>query len=109
MTDAIVVLCTAPPAKAEPLARGLVEQRLAACVNMLQGVRSFYRWDGAIQDDAEVQLIIKTTRARFAALQAWLDDNHPYDVPEILALDVAQGAGPYLSWLTAEVAAEAEA
>ena len=99
--EPIVVLCTAP-ADAEcaaELARGLVEARLAACVNLIPGVRSFYRWEGAIQDDPEVQLVIKTRRGRFAQLEAWLNEHHPYDVPEILALPIAQGATPYLDWL----------
>lgn len=105
---ALVVLCTAPAQgdAATELARGLVEARLAACVNMLSGVRSFYRWKGAVQDDAEVQLIIKTTRSRFAAVEQWLADHHPYDVPEVLALEVERGAPAYLAWLTNQVAAD---
>lgn len=99
--EAIVVLCTAPAAgdAAVELARGLVEARLCACVNVVPGLRSFYRWEGAVQDDAEVQLLIKTRRDRFDALAAWLSEHHPYSVPEILALPVVAGADAYLAWL----------
>ena len=102
--EAIVVLCTAPAEgdRATELARGLVEARLAACVNVVGGVRSFYRWQGAIQDDAEVQLVIKTRRALFEQLEAWLNEHHPYEVPEILAIEVVHGAKPYLDWLDAQ-------
>ncbi len=97
----LVVLCIAPATDgtAGRLARGLVEKRLAACVNIVPGLRSLYRWKGEVQDDAEVQLIIKTTAARYEQLESWLSDNHPYDVPEIIALPIAGGAKPYLDWL----------
>jgi periplasmic divalent cation tolerance protein len=98
---AIVVLCTAPADgdHAQRLARGLVEARLAACVNVIANLRSFYRWDGAIQDDAEVQLVIKSRAGRFDAIAAYLQEHHPYDVPEVLALPVVDGAASYLTWL----------
>lgn len=100
---ALVVLCTAPDADvAARLARGLVDARLAACVNVIPGLRSFYRWQGEVQDDGEVQLFIKTRRGRLPELMAWLGEHHPYDVPEVLALDVGAGSQPYLDWLTAE-------
>jgi len=99
-TDALVVLCTVPDEPtAERLARGLVEARLAACVNVLGGVRSFYRWKGAVQDDRELQLVIKTRRTHFDALAAWIAREHPYEVPEVLALPVVAGAASYLRWL----------
>lgn len=99
--EPLLVLCTAPADGdvAATLARGLVDQCLAACVNVVSGVRSFYRWEGAVQDDAEVQLLVKTRRSRFDALAAWLGENHPYSVPEILALPIATGSDAYLSWL----------
>jgi periplasmic divalent cation tolerance protein len=99
--EAIVILCTAP-AEAEVavnLARGLVEQRLAACVNVIPGLRSVYRYQGKIEDEPEVQLVIKTRSAHYAAVEAWLKAHHPYDDPEILALPVVQGSPSYLTWL----------
>jgi len=96
----ILVLCTAPdPDVAATLARGLVDAKLAACVNVVPGLRSFYVWKGDVHDEPEVQLLIKTRRARFAALSEWLADNHPYEVPEIIALPIEAGAKSYLGWL----------
>jgi periplasmic divalent cation tolerance protein len=95
-----VVLCTAPTLEvAETLARGLVDAGLAACVNLYPGVRSVYRWQGALHVDDEVQMVIKTTAARFAALEQHLRAHHPYETPEILALEVADGSHAYLAWL----------
>ena len=99
-TDALVVLCTCPnPDEASELARGLVENRYAACVNIFPQIRSIYRWRGETQDDEEVLMIIKTSNQAFAALQNWLLERHSYDVPEILALPVAAGSADYLEWL----------
>jgi periplasmic divalent cation tolerance protein len=98
-----VVLCTAPDAAcAETLARALVEERLAACVNVVPGVRSFYRWEGAVQDDAELLLVAKTRADRGAALAARLKELHPYDLPEVLELPAVGGSGPYLDWVRTE-------
>ena len=100
MTDKIVVLSTcATEADAERMARALVDGRLAACVNVVSGVRSFYRWKGAIQSGEEFLLIIKTSRDLFDALRAEMEKLHPYEVPELLALPVVAGAEDYLSWL----------
>jgi periplasmic divalent cation tolerance protein len=100
-SNALVVLCTCPDlALAEQLAGGLVEAGLAACVNILPQIRSIYRWDGKLQNDLEVLLIVKTTGAAYPGLERWLLENHPYDVPEVLALPVTAGADAYLSWLT---------
>lgn len=96
----ILVLCTAPdPGVAATLARGLVDAKLAACVNVVPGLRSFYVWKGDVHDEPEVQLLIKTRRARFEALSEWLADNHPYEVPEIIALPIEAGAKSYLGWM----------
>lgn len=96
----ILVLCTAPDADVgATLARGLVEARLAACVNVVPGLRSFYVWKGEVHDEPEVQLLVKTRRARFDALSAWIAEHHPYEVPEIVALPIEGGAKSYLDWL----------
>jgi periplasmic divalent cation tolerance protein len=98
--EPIVVLCTAPDADVGArLARGLVEANLAACVNVVPGLRSIYVWKGNVHDEPEVQLLIKTRRGRFEALDAWIRKNHPYEVPELLALTVAAGSEKYLAWL----------
>ncbi len=98
--DVIVVLCTAPDAEvARRLAQGLVEARLAACVNVLSGARSFYRWEGKVEDASEQQLLVKTLASRFEEVRDWLLVEHPYDVPEILAIPVMGGSEAYLAWL----------
>jgi periplasmic divalent cation tolerance protein len=100
MTDAMVVLVTAPGAeKAAELARVVVEERLAACGNVLPGVRSIYRWEGKVHDDAEALLVLKTTRARLPALRARILELHPYEVAEVLALPVEEGSERYLRWV----------
>ena len=98
--DALVVLVTAPTAEqAAALARALVEERLAACGNVLPGLRSIYRWEGAVQDEAEALLLLKTTRGRLEALRARVVALHPYEVPEVIALPVEGGHAPYLAWI----------
>lgn len=105
MTDVLLVLTTAPGAEeAARLARTLVEERLAACGNVVPGLRSIYRWEGKVQDEGEALLLLKTTRARFPALKERLLALHPYEVPEVLALPVEAGAERYLSWVGAETA-----
>jgi len=98
--DAILALCTAPDAEtAAKLGRALVSEHLAACVNVIPGLRSFYEWEGEVQDDEEVQLFIKTRASRTAELRARLSELHPYDVPEILFLTIRGGSEEYLDWL----------
>ena len=97
--ELLVVLCTAPDeATAATLAEGLVEARLAACVNVIPGLKSYYRWQGKLEVDSEVQLVIKTRRGRFDELAAWIQANHPYDVPEIVALPAERVSKGYLRW-----------
>jgi periplasmic divalent cation tolerance protein len=99
---ALVVMVTAPSAgEAARIARALVEERLAACGNVLPGLRSLYRWEGKVQDDAEALLLLKTTRGRFEALRARLLSLHPYQVPEVIALPVEAGHAAYLEWIAA--------
>ena len=98
-----VVLCTCPDETvASELATGLVEAGLAACVNVLPGIRSIYRWQGDVQDEAESLMVIKTGENRFAALRGWLVEHHPYDVPEVIALPVEEGLPAYLEWVARE-------
>lgn len=104
MTDAIVVLVTAPSAeKAAAIARTLVEEKLAACGNIVPGVRSIYSWQGKIEDEAEALLILKTRAALFEPLRARVVELHPYEVPEVLRLDVEAGHEPYLDWITGQI------
>jgi periplasmic divalent cation tolerance protein len=101
-TRALVILCTCPDEDtAARLARGLIETRLAACVNILPGVRSIYRWQGEVSDDAEALLLIKTVPSRFGDLESWVCEHHPYEVPEVLALPAEKGSEEYLSWIEA--------
>ena len=106
MTDKIVVLSTASSAaEAETIARQLVDERLAACVNVVTGVRSFYRWKGKIEDSPEWLLVIKSSRGRFEELRAALEKLHSYDVPEVIALPVVEGTKNYLHWMEGELGA----
>lgn len=94
------VFTTLPDAEiAGKLARNMVEMRLAACVNILAPCRSVYRWQGNVQEDGEIPLIIKTTVELYPALETYLRQRHPYDLPEIVALDISQGMPEYLSWV----------
>jgi len=100
----ILLLSTASSAEdARRLARLLVEERLAACVNVVGGVRSIYRWQGEVQEDGETLLLIKTSAERYAALAERLLAEHPYDTPELIRLDLAGGDPRYLAWLVGEV------
>jgi len=100
-----VVLVTMPTAeRAAELARALVEERLAACGNVVPGLRSIYRWEGKVVDEPEVLLVLKTTAARFEALRDRVLALHPYQVPEVLALPVEAGSAAYLAWVGAETA-----
>jgi periplasmic divalent cation tolerance protein len=99
-SDYIVVFVTcADESVARNLAAAVLEPRLAACVNILPGVRSLYRWNGEIQDDAEVMCIMKTRADRFEDLRRAIAEAHPYEVPEIIALPIAAGHKPYLDWI----------
>ena len=107
MTDPIVVFSTcSSEEEAERLARMLVERRLAACVSVVPGVRSFYRWQGAIECAAEWLLVVKSSRDLFAALSAALAQAHSCEVPEVLALPVVEGAANYLNWLASSLERE---
>ena len=99
---AIVVLCSCPDeSKAIDIARVLVQEGLAACVNRLAPVTSVYRWEGRVCEQSEQLLVIKTTPARYEALEMRLKALHPYEIPEIIAIPVVAGSGQYLAWIAA--------
>lgn len=103
----IAVLTNLPDAaSAFNLARDVVHLRLAACANVLAPATSFYRWQGREEQASEVPVLIKSTVARYAALEAAIRERHPYDTPEILAWPVTAGLPAYLAWVEAETAAE---
>jgi periplasmic divalent cation tolerance protein len=105
-TDVRVVLTMAPDADLGAIiARTLIDDRLAACVNVIPGARSFYRWEGRVQVDSEVLMIIKTSAERCEDLAARIKDLHPYDLPEVLVLPADGGSRPYLAWVDAETRA----
>ncbi|MEX2472076.1 MAG: divalent-cation tolerance protein CutA [Gemmatimonadota bacterium] len=99
-----VVLVTAPDGDtAERLGRVLVEERLAACVNVLPAITSIYRWEGRVETDEETLLMIKTSTGGFEALRRRVVELHPYDTPEVLTLDVRDGSREYLDWVLGSV------
>jgi periplasmic divalent cation tolerance protein len=97
--QALIVYVTCPPAAAETLAAALVEARCAACVNVLPGIRSVYRWQGAVERSDETLLLIKTDQAHYAALEQAVRAAHPYELPEIVAVNIGQGLPEYLQWI----------
>ena len=110
MTDKIVILSACDSEEqATRLARHLVELRLAACVNIVAGVRSVYRWKGAMEDTAEWVLVIKSRRDLFSSIRSEIAKIHSYEVPELLALPVVEGAENYLAWMDRELVPEDDA
>lgn len=102
-TDVHVILVTAPDLEVgERLGTALVEERLAACANLVPSVTSIYRWQGRLEKAQEVLVILKTTEERAAALRERVAELHPYDVPEVLHLPVLEGHEPYLAWVREE-------
>ena len=85
------------------LARGLVEADLVACVNILPGVRSIYRWQGAVEDGAEVLMMVKTLPEHFDGVERWLMEHHPYDVPEVVGIRADKVSDPYMRWIEESV------
>ncbi len=99
-SGALLVLCTCPDrATAHAIAETLVEGRLAACVNILPGATSVYRWQGKIESATEVLLLIKTRQPRYAGLEAAIRERHPYELPEIVAVPIDNGLPGYLNWI----------
>ena len=103
-TEAMIALCTCPSRQvAERLAHQLVEKRCAACVNIIPGVQSVYRWQGQVAQDEEYLLVVKTTRKYFDSLSAQIADTHPYELPEVIGVSIEQGLSAYLRWIEEEV------
>jgi len=99
----ILVISTLPDRDhAEKMAHFLIEQQLAACVNILPSVTSVYRWQGKVESADETILLIKTTMARYPDLEAAIKDQHPYELPEIIAVPVSSGLSAYLEWVATE-------
>lgn len=107
MQQALLVLTNVPDgATAQAIAHAVLGQRLAACVNVLPAVTSIYRWQGAVEQASEVTLLIKTTQARYAELEAAIKSAHPYEVPEIIASPIVAGLPAYLDWVAEETKKE---
>ncbi len=101
--EPLLVLTNVPDqAVAEKLARALVESRAAACVNVLAGCRSIYRWQGEVETAAEIPVLIKSTTANYAAVEKIVRAQHPYDMPELIAIPITHGMPAYLDWLGQE-------
>jgi periplasmic divalent cation tolerance protein len=104
MKEFRLVLSTVPDEElGRRIARTLVEERLAACVNVSPGVTSFYRWDGKLVEDREFILLIKTKASVLERLEARLKELHPYEIPEFISLTIASGSPEYLGWLDTEI------
>ena len=104
----IVVFITTPPDQASGIAQHLVENRLASCVNIIPEVRSVYRWEGNVENDAECLLVVKTTKVMFEVVSRAVRDIHPYSVPEIISLPLVDGYDGYLRWVRENVGPEVE-
>lgn len=99
-TQALIALCTCPDREtAARIAAALVDANLAACVNILPGITSVYRWEGQRESATEALLIIKTLESRYQALEQAIREAHPYELPEIIAVSVEQGLADYLAWI----------
>jgi periplasmic divalent cation tolerance protein len=101
--QAVVLSTTGTADEASRIAQALVERRLAACVNVVPGVRSTYRWQGAVTTDSEWLLVVKTRRDRFDEVRAAIRELHTYEVPEVVMLDIVDGDAAYLAWIDASL------
>ena len=100
MEDIIVVMVTvATESQGLEIGRSLIEEKLAACVNLIKGLRSLYMWEGSLSDDQEILMLIKTRRSLFPKLKDRVIELHTYEVPEIIALPVVEGSSSYLKWV----------
>ena len=101
-SDILVVYVSIPRNEASRFARELVDRRLAACVNIIPRMESFYRWDGKVLEDSEALLLVKTTSSRMADLERYVVENHPYEMPELIGIPVTAGFDEYLNWVKRE-------
>ncbi len=108
MENLRVVFITVPPAKAEKMARSLVENRLCACVNVIAAVKSFYYWKDELKNEQESLLVVKTTQSKIDDLIKFVRVNHPYEIPEIITVRVAEGLPDYVDWVIEEMGKEVE-
>lgn len=109
MTDKVIVYTTCGNAtEAEALARDLIDNRLAACVNVIPGLLSYYRWQGKIENDAELMMMIKTSRHLLGEVRATLDRMHSYELPEMIVVPILDGSTSYLDWMDQELRAPDE-
>ncbi len=100
VNEHILVLCTCPSqSEADAVATALLEERLAACVNRVPGIKSLYRWEGRVTHDDEILLLIKTTALRFEHLEQTIKKLHPHETPEIIAIPIIAGSAEYLRWI----------
>jgi len=102
MENIRVVLVSIPREEANKLARSLVENHLAACINVVPKIESYFWWNNKLEHDEEALLIIKTTQQRFDELRAWVVENHPYDLPEVISLPLSDGLSDYIEWVKKE-------
>jgi len=103
MGQELIVLVTCPASHADGLARSLVEEKLAACVNIVRNVTSIYRWEGQVASDSEDLLVIKSNKQRWNELTKRAKELHTYDTPEIICFDIADGYKPYIDWLNSSL------
>ncbi len=99
MTDEIVIFVTCPESESDRIASQLVDEQIAACVNIVPGVTSIYRWQGQVSRDSEHLLVIKTEQNMWQTLEKRVRELHPYDVPEIIQFPINNGYAPYLQWI----------
>ena len=100
-TEHLLVLTTCPDqGTATRIATALIEERLAACVNQVPGIRSLYHWEGRIEHDTEVLMLVKTTATVYERMEALIRKHHPYELPEVIAVPFAAGSKAYLEWIT---------
>ena len=97
-----LIMVTIPKDEAAAMARGLVENKLAACVNIVGEINSYFFWQGAVQNDKETLLLIKSTADRFEAIKEYVLENHPLELPEVIAIDLADASEDYAKWVISE-------